>query len=144
MTNVNRQLGRRLAYARKLAELTQQQVANRMAEFGLGTTRDRVASAETGRRPIRADEVLAYAAICGKDPGWFYSEVDAANLADDASPVPGLVAQLNYPGVSGRFHPCASRARFVGSRRHSYRHRSASWVTGETCRGFATICSAVA
>ena len=67
--------------------------------------------------------------------------VDAANLADDASPVPGLVARLNYPDSSGRFHPCASRTRMVTYGRPTYRHRPTSWV-GATCTTSGTSCVA--
>ena len=64
-----------------------------------------------------------------------------ANLLHDASPVPGLVARLNYPDSSGRFHPCASRARLVTSGRPTYRHRPTSWV-GATCTTSGTSCVA--
>jgi len=148
MNAVNRHIGLRMAYGRKLAGLSQAQMAAQMSEHGIVTSRDQLGSVESGRRSARADELLAYSIICDKPVGWFFSEVDAANLADDASPIPGSVWSPHYHpsrGDAGRFrcgrrtHPergaVATYGRQGGDRR---------WVTGDACRGSTSICTATA
>ena len=67
-----------------------------------------------------------------------------ANLLHDASPIPGLVARLNYPGSSGRFRSCASRTPFGRHVRSAYGPSLTSrpsWV-GATCSTSGTSCVA--
>jgi len=144
MNAVNRHIGLRMAYGRKLAGLSQAQMAAQMSEHGIVTSRDQLGSVESGRRSARADELLAYSIICDKPVGWFFSEVDAANLADDASPIPGLAWQPHYHHLSSRFRSCGQRTQFARPSRPLYRPPAASWVTGETsrCRGSTSTCPA--
>ena len=118
---------------------------NELADL-LGWHRNTLSRCEDGLRHVREVELLGIAAVLD----WpvdslrrplLPEPVEAANLADDASTVPGLVARLNYPDSSGRFHLCASRARLVTYGRPTYRHRPTSWV-GATCSTSGTSCVA--
>lgn len=85
--NAQAALGHRLAYGRKLAELTQPEIALKLRAIGVDMSLDKVKSIETGRRPARALEVAGYARVVGRDPGWFYADLPAT--FGDA--IPGLL-----------------------------------------------------
>jgi transcriptional regulator with XRE-family HTH domain len=74
-TRSNRSIPRRIAAARKLAEMTQGQLARRLSELTEDRwSREMVANLETGRRVIPA-ELLAWLGVAlDVDPGWFFTD----------------------------------------------------------------------
>ena len=71
----DRSIPRRIAAARKLAEMTQGQLARRLTELTDDQwSREMVANLETGRRVIPAQLLASLAVALDVEPGWFFSD----------------------------------------------------------------------
>ena len=71
--SIDRQIGRRLATARKAAGLTVRQLATQ-----LGWPYTTLANYEEGRRPLRVTQLSAIAAVLGQSPAAFLVDLPEA------------------------------------------------------------------
>ena len=70
-----RAIARRVVAARKMAEMTQVQLARRLSDTtGHQWSRDVIASLETGRRMIPAEVLVSLGEVLDVAPGWFLSD----------------------------------------------------------------------
>lgn len=83
------QVGARLREARTAAQLSQADVARRLAGIGVQFHQTQVGRVEAGQRPLRVVELVAFARVIDVAPGWLLGEGDL-----DQGPGPATAAAL--------------------------------------------------